>query len=191
MKGLICNRPAPGLIRIKERSSEVCEFQRPRHLFFFFCRLAITRCLHIVGSFFSTWKPFTAPPSAYGRVVWNDIKATTLKFKCGKWHLLVSQGGFGRKYYFYTQRICSIPCIHCMYLLGEFRFWFSAFWTKQCEMFLETGSESKVWRPVSVVWKLRNTQFVKTKSKSVWAGKYEAASKMSLWSKVLEVLGLG
>ena len=33
MKGLICNRPAPGLIRIKERSSEVCEFQRPRHFF--------------------------------------------------------------------------------------------------------------------------------------------------------------
>ena len=97
MKGLICNRPAPGLIRIKERSSEVCEFQRPRHLFFFFCRLAITRCLHIVGSFFSTWKPFTAPPSAYGRVVWNDIKATTLKFKCGKWHLLVSQGGIWKK----------------------------------------------------------------------------------------------
>ena len=71
----------------------------------------------------------------------------------------------------------SIPCIHCMYLLGEFRF--SAFLNKSVRDV--SGSESKVWRPVSVAWKLRNTQFVKTKSKSVWdAGKYEAASKMSL-----------
>ena len=100
MKGLICNRPAPGLIRIKERSSEVCEFQRPRHLFFCNYTLLAHR-----GIFFSQLGnlPLHHPP--LGRVVWNNIKATTLKFKCGKWHLLVSQGGFGRKHYYYTQSI--------------------------------------------------------------------------------------
>ena len=101
MKGLICNRPAPGLIRIKERSSEVCEFQRPRHFFVGFQ-------LHVACTswdLFSQLGNLSLHPSASGRVVWNDIKATTLKFKCGKWHLLVSQGGFGRKHYYYTQSI--------------------------------------------------------------------------------------
>ena len=97
MKGVICNRPAPGLIRIKERSSEVCEFQRPKHLFFlFFCRLAITRCLHIVGCFFLNLETFRSTIRLWTSSV-ERYKSNNLEVQVRQMALACFSGGIWKK----------------------------------------------------------------------------------------------
>ena len=135
MKGLICNRPAPGLIRIKERSSEVCEFQRPRHLFFFcvFFRFQ----LHIAST---SWDLF----SQLGNLplhlrLWassvEGYKNNNLEVQVRQMALACFSGGdLEESIYTITLKASeksSIPCmhciLHCMYLLDGFRLGFLPF----------------------------------------------------------------
>ena len=130
MKGLICNRPAPGLIRIKERSSEVCEFQRPRHFFF------VGLQLHVACT---SWDLFSQLgnlplPLRLGPGSVERYKSNNLEVQVRQMALACFSGGILEESITTTLKASeksSIPCIHCilhcMYLLGEFRFGFSAF----------------------------------------------------------------
>ena len=133
MKGLICNRPAPGLIRVKERSSEVCEFQRPRHFFVGFQ-------LHVACT---SWDLFSQLGNLPLHIrLWTSsverYKSNNLEVQVRQMALACFSGGIWKKALLLHSKHLK-RAVYPVYTVctSWVNLDFLPFWTNQWEMFLD------------------------------------------------------